>query len=376
MRIAILTWGLSEGAFANSVSAMAKGFWDVGIREVYLIYLFAGPSRYVTIPEGVQLISLGVQHARWAAVPLARFLRKCRPDVLISMPSIINIPAILGWLLAGKGSTKLIISEHATMSYKSYIEHRADLRFRFLPWLVRLLYPQADGLHAVNQDVLEDLVTQIRIPLRPDYMRAIANPVDIDSIYNYSQADSNHPWLQRGGGSLIVSVGRLARQKNFPILLKAFAIVRQQLDLKLIIFGEGPERSRLESLVAELGLNKDVSLPGFSANPWSGMARGRVFVLPSEEEAFGLVLVEAMACGVPVVATDAIGGGPRSILENGRYGLLVPSGNSEALADAILKVMNSVDLHDRLVAAGRQRCEAFRPEWVAQQWLYFIARLS
>ena len=292
------------------------------------------------------------------------------------MPAIINIPSIIGWLLAYESGTKLVITEHATMSYKAYIEHKNDLRIRSLPWLSRLLYPKASGLVANSQDVLEDLLKCIQVPMQEDRVTIIPNPIDIDAVCINSQAEPDHPWLLRKEQPVIMSVGRLAKQKNFMLLLRAFAIVRERLDARLIIVGEGPERCRLEKIIDESSQEEDISLPGFSDNPWKSMAKADVFVLASEEEAFGLVLVEAMACGVPVVATDAIGGGPRSILKNEKYGILVPNGDARALADAILEVIRSRELDGRLVATGRQRCEAFRPEIVAQQWLHFLERLS
>jgi glycosyltransferase involved in cell wall biosynthesis len=372
--VAIFTPGLSRGALANNAAAMAAGFRDAGVRELYLVYLSAGPGRYVTVPQGVQLISLGVRRTRWAPIHLARFLRRQQPDILISLLAMVNISAIAGWLLAGRSRTKLVISEHATLSYKAYVEHKNDLRMRALPCLARLLYPLAHGLRANSQAVLDDLLTKIRVPMRHDRVTFIPNPVNIDAVSDHSREEPDHPWLQHKDKPVIVSVGRLARQKNFPLLLKAFGIVRRRLDARLIIAGEGPERTHLERLVRELGL-EDVSLPGYSANPWRLMARADVFALPSEEEAFGLVLVEAMACGLPIVATDAIGGGPQGVLENGRYGILVPSDDVEALAEAILKVLSSKDLRDQLALAGKRRCQAFRPETVARQWLSFIDRL-
>jgi len=373
--LAIFNWGLSGGALANNAAAMAKGFWEIGVRELYMVYLFSGPGSYVSLPEGVKLISLGVQHSSRAPIRLARFIRAVKPDVLISMVSVINMAAILGWLLTGRGRTKLVLSEHAIMSHEVYIEHKHFLRLRALPWLARILYPLADGLRANSQGVLDDLLTKIRVPMQHDRMVFIPNPVNIDAVSDHSREKPDHPWLQQKGKPVIASVGRLAKQKNFPLLLKAFGVVRRTLDARLVIVGEGPERTHLESLIQDLGL-EDVSLPGYSDNPWSVMVRADVFVLPSEAEAFGLVLVEAMACGVPIVATDALGGGPRSILENGQHGILVPSGDIEALADGILKVLSSKDLRDRLTIAGQQRCEAFRPETVARQWLSFIERLS
>ena len=376
MKLGIFTWGLSAGAFANVAAALAQGFWNEGVRKLSLIYLSRGPERHASIPEGVTIVSLGVSRARWASPVLAGYLREAKLDVLVSMPAFINIPAILGWLLGGRNRTKLVITEHATMSYKAFVEHKHNPWMRALPYLARFLYPRANGLVANSQCVLDDLLMRIRVPMQNGRITAIPNPVDIKMVRNRSLVLPDHPWLLHKKKPVIVSVGRLARQKNFPLLLKAYAIVRQRLDARLIILGEGPERGRLESLITALGLGKDISLPGFSPNPWSIIARADAFVLPSEEEGFGLVLVEAMACGIPVVATDAIGGGPRSILENGRYGILVRAGDVAALADAISNVISSGDLRDGLLVSGKQRCEIYRPEVVAQQWLSFVEGLG
>jgi glycosyltransferase involved in cell wall biosynthesis len=376
MKIAIFTWGLREGAFANLTAALVRGFWNIGLKEITVIYLYSHPGEHINFPKGVSLVPLGVRHARWAPLPLARFIRKSKPHFLISMPAIINIPAILGSLLAGSHQTKLIISEHATMSYKSYIEHKNEFNMHVIPVLARLLYRMADGLCVNSQCVLDDLFQVIRLNMQHSYTTVIPNPIDIDKVRSYSKATTGHLWQEQKTTPVILSVGRLAKQKNFPLLLRAFAIVRQKINVKLIILGDGPERGYLQELTKSLGLEEHIQLPGFFSNPWSYMAGADVFVLPSEEEAFGLVLVEAMACGIPVIATDAIGGGPRSILENGRSGILVPSQNPNTLADAILKVLSSPDLHHQLCTAGKQRCETFRPENIAQQWILFLNKLS
>ncbi|NET35091.1 MAG: glycosyltransferase [Cyanothece sp. SIO1E1] len=374
--IAIFIWGLAGDAIANNASAMAKGFLDLGIKDVYLIYLFAEPGRNVAVPEGSKLVALGAKRSRWAPLLLSRFLREERPEFLISMPTIINVPATLGWLLSGKGRTKFIISEHSTMSYKAYVEYKDDWRMRTLPWVARFLYPMASGLRANSEDVLDDLLNKIRIPMDRKRTITITNPVNVEAIAQHSLSPSSHPWLGHRHVPVILSVARLAKQKNFPLLLQAFGKVRQVMDAKLIILGEGPERPYLEALTSQLGLSEHVSLPGFSDNPWSSMAKADVFVLPSEEEPFGLVLVEAMACGVPVIATDALGGGPRKIIGDSQHGILVPSDQPSMLTDTMLDLLCSPEKRAFLIDAGKQRCQAFKPQVVAQEWLSFLEHID
>jgi glycosyltransferase involved in cell wall biosynthesis len=162
---------------------------------------------------------------------------------------------------------------------------------------------------------------------------------------------------------VILGVGRLTPAKDFPTLLRAFARVRQVRAVRLVILGEGELRGTLEALVRDLGLEDSVSLPGFVQNPYAYMARAKLFVLSSAWEGFGSALVEAMACGLPVVSTDC--GGPSEILEGGMYGRLVPVGDPQALAEAILTALVEPPQADLL----RARAEDFSVEKIADQYL-------
>ncbi|MEM8718403.1 MAG: glycosyltransferase [Cyanobacteria bacterium P01_G01_bin.39] len=374
--IAIFVWGLEGKAIANNAAAMSQGFKDLGIEQVWLVYLFKGPGKNVAVPPGVTLVPLGIRRSFLAPLFLAQFLRKEKPDVLISMPTVVNIPAIMGWLLARSRSTKLILSEHSTMSYKAYVEYKQDLRMRLMPWLARIFYPLADGLRANSQQVLDDLLNNIKIPIKSDSATTITNPVNIEAIAKCGAVKPSHPWLVNKDKPVILSVARLAKQKNFPLLIQAFAIVRQKIDARLIIVGDGPEQENLTNLVSQLDLEESVSLAGFSNNPWSYMATSDVFALASEEEPFGLVLVEAMACNLPIVATDALSGGPRTILESGKHGLLVANQDTEALADSLIQILTDDNLRDRLIKAGKTRCQTYQPKIIAKEWLLFINSLD
>ncbi|MBD2605349.1 glycosyltransferase [Scytonema hofmannii FACHB-248] len=372
--IAIFTWGLDGGAFTNLPVALTKGFWNLGVTDLYVLYLSKGPAEDITFPEGVKLVPLGIERSMASPIALAKFLRAVKPDVLISMPTIISIPAIMGWLLAGVRQTKFVIYQGDTLTSDIAIDHKHDLRMQIMPWLARLLYPTANGLTTVSQGVL-DILKEDRIPMPSNRVAVIPNPVDVDDFLIRSQAAPEHPWLQHKDQPVIVSLGRLVKRKNYPLLLQAVAKVRSQLKVKLIILGEGPERKHLEEVIAKLGLQECVSLPGHVANPWSNIAKADVFVMSSLDEAFCLALVEAMACGVPVISTDAIGGGPRSILEDGKYGNLVPIDDPEALGTAIYKVLTSKDWRNQLITASQRQSEAFKPEAIAQQWLRFLEQL-
>lgn len=373
--IAIFTWRLSGGAITNIASALARGFKDLGIKKIYILYVCEDGDRDTRFPEDTQFVHLGVKRARWSFFPLAKFLKKVQPDIFISL-AFLNFPAIIGWLLGGRISTKLVVSQQHSLIYKAEVEHKSNPLARLPLALAYFLYPKVNGLVATTEALMEELIHKVDVSIDLDRTKVIPNVVDIQSIEERAQEESDHPWLREKQTPIIVSVGRLAQQKNFPLLLEALVIVRKEIDVRLIILGEGSIKDELNSLVKKLSLEQYVSLPGFSKNPWSSMAKADIFVLPSNEEAFGLVLVEAMACGLPVVATDAIGGGPRSVLDNGKYGILVHSNDAQELAHSIIKVLTTESLREHLIADGKEHCNAFNPEVVAKEWLSFISQLK
>ena len=162
-------------------------------------------------------------------------------------------------------------------------------------------------------------------------MRVVPNPVPHDDVAAMAAAPLDHPWFDEPGVPVILSAGRLVGQKDFSTLIRAFAQVVKSRPARLVILGEGRERGALAALARELGVAEGVDLPGFVANPFAWMARARVFAVSSIYEGLSMVLVEAMACGTPVVSTDCPHG-PRELLEDGRWGRLVPVGAGGASA--------------------------------------------
>ena len=171
-------------------------------------------------------------------------------------------------------------------------------------------------------------------------IKVLYNPIFDLSLILKAQAPVDHPWLQSGQPPIFLAVGRLAPQKDFSTLIKAFAIFRQKHLARLIILGEGSERQQLESEVSQLNLEADVSLPGFTDNPYAYMSRASAFVLSSRFEALPTVVIEALACGCQIIATDCPHG-PNEILMAGKYGLLVPVGDAQSFADAMEKAISN-----------------------------------
>ena len=183
-------------------------------------------------------------------------------------------------------------------------------------------------------------------------VRVVPNPVPHDDVAAMAVAPLDHPWFDEPGVPVILSAGRLVDQKDFSTLIRAFAQVVKSRPARLVILGEGRERGALAALARELGVAEGVDLPGFVANPFAWMARARVFAVSSIYEGLSMVLVEAMACGTPVVSTDCPHG-PREVLEDGRWGRLVPVGAAGALAAAILETLRDPVDSDRLVSRSR-----------------------
>jgi glycosyltransferase involved in cell wall biosynthesis len=217
----------------------------------------------------------------------------------------------------------------------------ADLRpsgagARVLLWLMRRAYPSADAVVAVSQGVADEVREQLGVPA--ERVHVISNPVVTPRVTEGAGEPLTHPWFAPDQPPVVLGVGRLAPQKGFDTLLRAFRIAREQRPCRLVILGEGDQRGALEALAGELGVAEDVALPGFVANPFPYMAQAGAFVLSSAWEGLPNVLIQAMALGTPAVATDCPSG-PREILDGGRLGRLVAVGDAAAMAEGIVEAL-------------------------------------
>ena len=219
------------------------------------------------------------------------------------------------------------------------------------------------------EGVADDVARLTGIPA--DTIRVIYNPVVTPAVLAKMQQPVDHPWFAAGEPPVILGVGRLVSQKDFPTLVEAFAIVRQQRSARLMILGEGEDREKLEAQISALGLQDDVALPGFAENPYAYMAHANVFALSSIFEGFGNVVAEAMAAGTAIVSTDCPSG-PAEILEGGRYGKLVPVNDPAALAEGILATLEAPIAADIL----RQRAQEFSVDRVTDQYIEVLSRLA
>ncbi len=309
--------------------------------------LLANPALAVTLLLPILLPHKPPKTIRYLS-DLTHYLVREQPDALLSAKTHANLVAIWAGKISG-GRTRVVISERSTMS--TVIKNARKWRWRFAQPLLRKVYPQANLIVTVSRGVAEDISSYIGVG--QDRMTTIYNPMLTEHIKTQSLLPVSHPWLNNEVIPIILGVGRLVPAKDFSTLLKAFALLRAQRPARLVILGEGRERAMLEKLGMELGIASDLSLPGFTDNPYAFMSKATIFVLSSILEGLPNALIEALACGCPVVSTNCRSG-PQEILDNGAFGRLVPVRDDKALAEAILQTMEHPQGADRLQARAAE----------------------
>lgn len=312
------------------------------------------------VPKQVRLVNLAAGRVVKGILPLSNYLKSERPSAVLSHMSHANVVAVVARELAAI-KTKLVLVEHDTIS----VTQSKVFRGRLIPPLVKWFYPRADAIVGVSQGVAQDLHTKFSIP--EEKISVIYNPVVDEELICKAKAPLNHPWFQKDSPPVFLAVGRLTKQKDFFTLIKAFELLRKQRLVRLIILGEGEYRSELEEMIAKLEISEDISMPGFVKNPYAYMSRASAFVLSSRWEALPTVLIEAMACGCPVIATDCPSG-PKEILESGLYGSLIPIGNTTALAGAMLQILDFPTNRESLI----KRAMYFSSERVVPEYLRLL----
>jgi len=330
-RIALVTSTMGVGGAERAFAKLASGLAASG-REVDLVLGRAeGPYLAELAPE-VRVVDLGVRRFAHAVLPLARYLRRTRPVAVYSALDYVNVVTVLARALA-RVDVRLVVSERNTLSVAA--TNSSQLSTRWMPTLVRWVYPRADAVVAVSQGVADDLAHRCGLTA----VHVLPNPVVTPEVFRMLGEPVEHPWLLDRSVPVVLAVGRLVPQKDFALLLEAFAAVRSYRAVRLVILGDGPLRTDLERRAEALGIADDVSLPGYCDNPYPAMAAADVFVLSSRWEGSPGVLIEALACGARVVATDCPSG-PREVLDGGRHGRLVPAGDAGALAVGIADALD------------------------------------
>lgn len=355
--IALYLPSVRGGGMERVFLHLAHGFLDAGYKVDLVINSLVG-EHLDKIDPRVQVFNLKTTSFLCTVRSLARYLRENNPHFILSgspRPNANNI--IARWLANYRGQT--FISEHSTIM-------DIDSRFSVIDYLkIRisfLLYPFSSKIITVSDEIANDLVKEYHIS--PKKITRIYNPIDLIEISKLSGDTPNHDWFHNKDRPIIVNIGRLVPDKDHPTLIRAFALLIQRIPARLLILGEGPERSNLIDLINKLGVSEYVELAGFQSNVFSFLKHSDLFVLSSKHEGFGLVIAEALACGTPVVSTNCKSG-PAEILENGVYGCLTPVGSVIDLANA----MESVILNGKRNIEGLNRAKDFSLEKVIKQYL-------
>lgn len=310
--------------------------------------------------KDVELINFNVSCLLFLFFALVRYLRREKPDILVSALPHVNTISMMAKVFS-RVPTKIILTEHTIFSL---IPQTARTFYRkivakfILPHFMRFFYPLADSIVCVSRGVAEDL-SKVIGPL--DKIRIIHNPVIDKDIYFLSKEPLGEDFLLFNKDvPTIIAAGRLVKAKDHSNLLRALKIVLGKRLVRLVILGEGPEEKNLKNYASELKISQYVHFLGFKSNPYKYMVNSSVFVMSSIREGFGNAIVEAMALGRPVIATDC--GGPREIIEDGKNGILIPAGNEKFLADAILNILNNPSLAQKLSNEGIKRAQNFTIE--------------
>jgi glycosyltransferase involved in cell wall biosynthesis len=366
MQLTFVIYSLQAGG-AERVLSIIANYWSGKSQKVTVITLDDGskPSFY-DIDSRIQQVSLDVAAASkngFAGIlnnfrrlyKLRRAIRAAQPDSIISFMTETNVLTLIATIGL---VTPVVVTEHTDPWTGPVADIWAKLRLR--------LYPRASRVVLLNERAQEffDKSPGIKTMVMP-------NPIVIETENEPGDMDYEVP-----GEHLIAAMGRLSREKCFDLLIRAYSsFAAEYSDWNLMILGEGPERDSLEALIDELGLGDRVKLPGTIRYPHVMLKRADMFVSSSELEGFPMALCEAMACGLPVIATE-YHAAVRDIIEDGQNGILVPTGDSEALAAAMIHLIDDPHERKRLAENSVEIGTRYSVDAVMERWEQLLNELA
>ena len=362
-KISIVLPSLKFGGAEKLHLNLAKDWLSKGFDVEFVLMQKEGEFLSL-VPEEINVVTLEVVRLRNIVFPLIKYLKKTKPDYILVAMWPLTSYAIVAWKLSGRVG-KMFVSDHVILTISAI--HEINIPLIYLKFFIRLTYRFANGIITVSSGIKEDLMKVGY--LCSNKIKVIYNPA---ATGNSNCRESEHMRVELWGDDCtynILTVAELKKEKDHETLIKAFSLLPKTLNVKLIILGDGYLRESLCSLIETLGLYNRVKLSGFVDNPYPWYCSADLFVLSSKWEGFGNVIVEALECGVPVVSTDCPSG-PSEILDNGRYGKLVPVGDSFALAAAM--EATSSQSHDRTLLM--KRAEDFSVPHISDQYLNYFSK--
>lgn len=338
--IALFVGNMEVGGAERMMLHLAQGFVARGLTVDLILVRATGPNLQ-SIPPNVRVVDLNCAHSRSSIWKLVSYLRRERPRAMLSTLDMLNVIAILAKWLSGS-RTRLAISITCFISLV-YDPKNADVFTRSISARItfsalKFLYRFANRIVAISSGVADDCAKLANIPR--SRIEVFYLPVITPNLHERAREPISHAWFRPEAPPVIIAVGRLSKAKDYPTLINAFAILLKRKPARLLILGEGECRRELEQLVYDLGLVNEISIPGYVDNQYAFISHASVLALSSAWEGLSNVLVEALACGTQVVSTDCFSG-PREILEDGKWGKLVPVGDASALALALEETLAS-----------------------------------
>jgi glycosyltransferase involved in cell wall biosynthesis len=336
---------------------------------VDLVVLQASGPWKARLESTVRLVDLKVSRARWGLPPLFRYLRATNPAAMMTGPANVGSLAIVARMLSRATTRLLVIERNDWRARRAHTGLRGE---RLALWGMRTTYRFADHRLAVSRGAADSLAREIGADR--SRVDVLYNGIDVENVDRLLREPISHRWFDELDIPVFLAAGRLVPQKAYPELLQAFSSLVRRRPARLLIFGEGPLRAAVENGIRHRRLEGAVELLGFRPNLFPWMARASAFVQASLFEGFPVAILEALACGAPVVATDCPSG-PGEILQGGEFGLLVPPGDPEALAEAMERVLVDRPLRQRLHEKGPARAREFSIERTADRLLEILAGL-
>lgn len=367
-KVALLMQSAANGGVQRIMINLARGMIGQGAEIDFLIADATGEMRK-QIPKECMVYDFGKRKARGdlkvlLSLPqIAGYMSKNPDAVIYAAPGLAcTVASFLKLFFRTK--VVLINDNKCSLLIEGGLYHKA------VYFANNFVYPFADEVVAAHTPAMEDIAEHYSV--RPEKLHVIHHPLIDPHIIIAAEPETNHPFIRArsNGYKLLLAVGRLVQEKAFDNLIDAVAIVRQNQKVKLIILGDGEQREFLQKKIAENKLQKDVDLFGYTERVFSFMKSADLYVLSSRQEAFGNVLVEAIACGLPCVATDCVSGGPKEIMEQcgiGKYGVLCERENVEALASSILLALDK----EYKKANFKQKATEFEIDYSAEKYLEF-----
>ena len=362
-----LAGGGAERVAVQVLSALDAGRWD------RWMYLFTREGPYLAdLPGSVTLASATSASRLGRLLELRRFIRATRPDLVVSFLSYFTVLAAAK--AAGVGARVVFVLGTPMSAFLSDPDYhwKTPSHRRLFSLFTRAGYNLADAIATTSRGVSDDLMQHFGV--RENAIKVVHNPIDVAALTNASaeplEPTDEHEWNHPA----IVSAGRLAEAKNYPLLIDAMVLLRRRVPAaRLFILGQGDQELQLRQQIASLGLSDAVRLCGFQRNPWKYIARADVFALTSRYEGFGNVLIEAMACGVPVVVTSSPG--PLEIVRDNVDGVIVPEHTASAVAIALEGLLTDDRRRASMAAAAKEGSRRFALPAIAGQYDSWFSEL-